>query len=194
MRKRLATTPWHALAPQAAVDTRATQYVAGSSGRPPSAVSADATVGADRRLPGRRRSRRGGFAGEAAEPPAKAVGTPAPFAAAYADVLPESHREAVRDTAITYLDECSSAIAEGEPGQSYTDTMIGAYLPQRYEQYYDGRFARDWATTIAVVGWKLAHSAMSRSPASPRNSRCSRSSATRRCCSTLRELDDRVGA
>ena len=133
VRKRLATTPWHALAPQAAVDTRATQYVAGSSGRPPSAVSADATVGADRRLPGRRRSRRGGFAGEAAEPPAKAVGTPAPFAAAYADVLPESHREAVRDTAITYLDECSSAIAEGEPGQSYTDTMIGAYLPQRYE-------------------------------------------------------------
>jgi hypothetical protein len=90
------------------------------------------------------------------KPPAKAVGEPPPFAAAYADVLPESHREALRDAAITYLDECFSAIAEGEPGQSYADTPIGSYLPRRYEQYFDGRFARDWATTIAVVGWKLA--------------------------------------
>jgi hypothetical protein len=89
------------------------------------------------------------------KPPAKAVGTPPPFAAAYADVLPESHREALRDATITYLDECFSAIAEGEPGQSYADTSIGSYLPRRYEHYYDGRFARDWATTIAVVGWKL---------------------------------------
>lgn len=79
-------------------------------------------------------------------PPAKDVGTPPPYAAAYADVLP----------AITYLDECFSTIADGEPGQSYADTPIGSYLPQRYEHYYDGRFARDWATTVAVVGWKLA--------------------------------------
>ncbi len=58
-----------------------------------------------------------------------------------ADVLPQSHREARRDAAISYLDECFSAIAEGEPGQSYADTPIGSYLPRRYEQYYDGRFA-----------------------------------------------------
>jgi hypothetical protein len=89
-------------------------------------------------------------------PPAKEVGKLPPFAAAYADVLPASHREALRDAAITYLDECFSAIAEGEPGQSYADTPIGSYLPSRYEQYYDGRFARDWTTTAAVVGWKLA--------------------------------------
>lgn len=89
-------------------------------------------------------------------PPAKEVGKPPPYAAAYADVLPESHREALRDAAITYLDECFAAIAEGDPGQSYADTPIGSYLPSRYEQYYDGRFARDWATTVAVVGWKLA--------------------------------------
>lgn len=88
--------------------------------------------------------------------PAKDVGTPPPYAAAYADVLPESRREALRDTAITYLDECFSAIAEGKPGQNYADTPIGSYLPSRYEQYYDGRFARDWATTVTVVGWKLA--------------------------------------
>jgi len=89
-------------------------------------------------------------------PPAKEVGKPPPFAAAFADVLPASHREALRDAAITYLDECFSAIADGEPGQSYADTPIGSYLPSRYEQYYDGRFARDWTTTVAVVGWKLA--------------------------------------
>jgi hypothetical protein len=89
-------------------------------------------------------------------PAAKEVGEPPPYAAAYADVLPQSHRQALRDAAITYLDECFSAIAEGEPGQSYADTPIGSYLPQRYEHYYDGRFARDWATTVAVVGWKLA--------------------------------------
>jgi hypothetical protein len=90
------------------------------------------------------------------QPPAKKVGKPTQHAAAYADVLPDSHRDALRDAAITYLDECFSAIAEGEPGQSYADTPIGNYLPSRYEQYYDGRFARDWATSVAVVGWKLA--------------------------------------
>jgi hypothetical protein len=89
-------------------------------------------------------------------PPAKQVGKQPPYAAAYADLLPQSHREALCDAAVTYLDECFSAIAEGEPGQGYADTPIGSYLPQRYEQYYDGRFARDWATTVAVVGWKLA--------------------------------------
>jgi hypothetical protein len=89
-------------------------------------------------------------------PPAKEVGKPPPYAAAYADVLPASHREALRDAAITYLDECFSAVADGEPGQSYAATPIGSYLPSRYEQYYDGRFARDWATAVAVVGWKLA--------------------------------------
>jgi hypothetical protein len=89
-------------------------------------------------------------------PPAKEVGKPPPFAAAYTDVLPASHREALRDAAVTYLDECFAAIAQGEPGQSYADTPIGNYLPARYEQYYDGRFARDWTTTVAVVGWKLA--------------------------------------
>ena len=88
-------------------------------------------------------------------PPAKQIGTPPPYAAAYADVLPNSHREALLDAAITYLDECFAAIADGEPGQSYADTPIGSFLPSRYEQYYDGRFARDWATSIAVVGWKL---------------------------------------
>ena len=33
------------------------------------------------------------------KPAAKAVGKPPPYAAAYADVLPESHREALRDAA-----------------------------------------------------------------------------------------------
>ncbi len=61
--------------------------------------------------------------------PAKEVGELAPYAAAYADVLPASHREALRAAAITYLDECFTAIAEGESGQSYADTSIGATRP-----------------------------------------------------------------
>ena len=61
------------------------------------------------------------------------VGTPPPFAAAYADVLPETHREALRNAAITYLDDCFSTIADGEPGQSHADTPIGSYRPSRYE-------------------------------------------------------------
>jgi hypothetical protein len=69
-------------------------------------------------------------------PQAKEVGKPPPYAEAYADVLPASHREALRDAAVTYLDECFSAITEGEPGQSYADTPIGSYLPSRYEHYW----------------------------------------------------------
>jgi hypothetical protein len=88
-------------------------------------------------------------------PPARKVGKLPAYAAAYADVLPESHREALRGAASTYLDECFSAIAEGKPGQSYAETPIGYYLPSRYEHYYDGRFARAWTTTVAVVGSKL---------------------------------------
>ena len=67
------------------------------------------------------------------KPPAKVVGKPHPYAAAFADVLPEAHCQALRDAAIVYLDECFSALAEGEPGQSYADTVIGSYLPRRYE-------------------------------------------------------------
>jgi hypothetical protein len=106
-------------------------------------------------------------------PPAKEVGKLPPFAAAYADVLPASHRGTLRDAVVTYLDECLSAIADGEPGQSYADTAIGSYLPSRFEQYYDGRFARDWTTTVAVVG-SSPSPARSPSPALRRSSLCSR--------------------
>jgi len=30
------------------------------------------------------------------------------------------------------------------------------HLPPRYSYYYDASFAREWTTTVAVVGWKLA--------------------------------------
>ena len=58
------------------------------------------------------------------KPPAKVGGKRPPYAEAYADVLPAAHRDALRDAAI----------------------HSGGYLPQRYEHYHDGRFARDWAT------------------------------------------------
>jgi hypothetical protein len=38
-------------------------------------------------------------------------------------------REALRDdAAIVHLDECLSAVADGEPGQSFADTPLGTYL------------------------------------------------------------------
>jgi hypothetical protein len=55
---------------------------------------------------------------------------------------PDPTNDGHSDAAITYLDDCFSTIADGEPGQSYADTPIGSYIPSRYEQYYDGRFAR----------------------------------------------------
>jgi hypothetical protein len=61
-------------------------------------------------------------------PPAKTIEKPPPYAIAYANVLPESHREALRDAAIAYLDECFSAIADCEPGQSYANTPSGTLL------------------------------------------------------------------
>jgi hypothetical protein len=56
------------------------------------------------------------------KPPAKVIREPPRFAAAYADLLPESHREALRDdAAIVHVDECLSPVADGEPGQSFAD-------------------------------------------------------------------------
>lgn len=90
------------------------------------------------------------------KPPAKEIGTPPPYALAYQDDVPVSHREALRQAAVVYLDECYTALAQLGPGESYADSPIGWYLPRRYEHYYDGRFARDWIAAVTVVGWKLA--------------------------------------
>ena len=87
--------------------------------------------------------------------PAKEIGPLPPYALAYKDVLPESHREALRRGAIVYLDECYEALRQLRPGDSYADSPIGWYLPRRYDHYYDGRFARDWLVAVTVAGWKL---------------------------------------
>lgn len=89
-------------------------------------------------------------------PPAKEIGRLPPYALAYKDELPESHREALRRAAVVYLDECYNALAELGPGESYAESPVGWYLPGRYEHYYDARFARDWIAAVTVVGWKLA--------------------------------------
>lgn len=44
-------------------------------------------------------------------------------------MLPESHREALRDAAIAYLDECSSAIADSEPGAELPEHAEWQLLP-----------------------------------------------------------------
>ena len=68
------------------------------------------------------RSRRRGPAAEAPQAAGEGGREAPPYTVAYADVLPESHREALRHAAITYLDEWFSAIVDGQPGQSYSDT------------------------------------------------------------------------
>ena len=88
--------------------------------------------------------------------PAKAIGPLPPYALAYEEVLPQSHREALRRAAIVYLDECYDALRQLGSGDSYADSPIGWYLPRRCDHYYDGRFARDWVVAVTVVGWKLA--------------------------------------
>lgn len=79
---------------------------------------ADATMGTSRRALDRGRPREREVATEAATSTGKGSRRATPYAAAYADLLPESHREALRDAAVTYLDECFSAITDGEAGQS----------------------------------------------------------------------------
>ena len=93
--------------------------------------------------------------GRLQRPPAKEIGPVPPYALAFKDALPESHREALRRAAIVYLDECYDALRRLGPGDSYADSPIGWNLPRRYEHYYDGRFARDWVAAVTVVGWKL---------------------------------------
>jgi hypothetical protein len=117
------------------------------------------------------------------KPPPKVVGAP-PYAAAYAHVLPASHREALRDAAIAYLDECLSAIAEAEPGRSYGDTQSACIW----------RSARRATTTAASLAtgppqtpWSargLPSPVTSPLRASRRNSLSSHSSARHRCSST----------
>ena len=89
-------------------------------------------------------------------PPAKEIGPLPPYALAYNEVLPDSHREALRRAAIVYLNECHEALRQLAPGDSYADDPIGEYLPGRYDHHYDASFARDWVVAVTVVRWKLA--------------------------------------
>ncbi len=70
-------------------------------------------------------------------------------------MLLASHLEALRNAAITYLDECFSAIAEGQPVQSYADTPIGSYLPSRYEHYLRRSLRTRLGNHGAVIRWRL---------------------------------------
>jgi hypothetical protein len=88
--------------------------------------------------------------------PPKDRGPAEPFAPYFAGVLPETHREALRDASITYLEACYDALREAPVGSSFADTAIADHLPSRYDSYYDGLFAKQWTTTVAVVGWRLA--------------------------------------
>jgi hypothetical protein len=84
------------------------------------------------------------------------VGKHPAYAQAYAEVLTESQREALRHAATTYLDECFMALENTPYDQSLIDTPLGAYLPERFAHFYDHGFGRAWTTCVAVVGAKLA--------------------------------------
>jgi hypothetical protein len=88
--------------------------------------------------------------------PPKDCGPQQPFAPYFADVLPETHREALRRASVVYLEECYDTLRSTPTGSDFRETAITEHLPPRYDSYYDGLFAKEWTTTVAVVGWKLA--------------------------------------
>lgn len=90
--------------------------------------------------------------------PPKDNGPKGPFAPYFADVLPNGYREALRRACVVCLDECYEAIRSAPTRSGFAETAISNHLPSRYASYYDGLFAREWTTTVAVVGWKLAQS------------------------------------
>lgn len=75
---------------------------------------------------------------------------------AFHEVLPKEYREALRSAAIVYLDECYAAVQRCAAGERFAEMDVAAHLPPRYAHYYDGLFAKEWTTTVAVVGWKLS--------------------------------------
>jgi hypothetical protein len=66
----------------------------------------------------------------------------------------EGYREALRDAAIAYLDECFSAIADSEPGRSYANTPSGSYLPLRIEsrRHNSGGLGLEQKTSLRLYG------------------------------------------
>ena len=88
--------------------------------------------------------------------PPKDSGLQQAFAPYFADLLPNSHREALRAASVLYLEECYDALRSVSPESGFAKTAIAEHLPQRYESYYNGLFAKEWTTTVAVAGWKLA--------------------------------------
>ncbi|HJS93738.1 MAG TPA: hypothetical protein VJ741_05705 [Solirubrobacteraceae bacterium] len=88
--------------------------------------------------------------------PPKDCGPQEPFAPYFANILPDTHREALRRASVIYLEECYDAIRSTPLDADFRETAIAEHLPTRFEPYYDGLFAKEWTTTVAIVGWKLA--------------------------------------
>ena len=76
------------------------------------------------------------------------------IADAWADILPDSHREALYDALCILSDDF---FGESE----YSELLLLSYLPPRYIPRYDGLFCRRFFVTFLTVGYKLAQPAPS---------------------------------
>lgn len=67
----------------------------------------------------------------------------------WADILPESHREALFDSLSILTDDFLS-------GPEQPKSLLISYLPPRYIPRYDDLFCRRFFATFLTVGYKLA--------------------------------------
>ena len=74
------------------------------------------------------------------------------IADAWADILPESHREALYAALCIQSDDF---FGEAE----HSESLLLSYLPQRYIPRYDGLFCRKFFARFLTVGYKLAQPA-----------------------------------
>jgi hypothetical protein len=76
--------------------------------------------------------------------------------AAYADVLPTSHRHVLQDAAKDLIDTTLQDLAASDsPGWSADNWLIGTMLPARYRLRYTGLFAQKLFVCLVTVVWKL---------------------------------------
>lgn len=77
------------------------------------------------------------------------------FASAYADVLPQDHREALRVGAEMVLDHIFEDLQSVERARPEWNRLAG-FLPDAYLRRYDPMFARRFLVAAVSVGLKLA--------------------------------------
>ncbi len=75
---------------------------------------------------------------------------------AYSDTLTTSEQQALHKAGDMLIDNIFDGISGVQDNKDVADTMIGAFLPERYMLRYSPLFLRQFAASIITVAWKLA--------------------------------------